>query len=683
MPERKKMALSKNKIILFKGISITLIPLLLLFLLELTLRLFHYGHNLSVFVDYKGNRNYLVLNPDASKKYFTDDDMATTGNSEPFKKQKDANTLRIFVLGESTTIGYPFFHNGSFHRWLQYRLMHELPDKNLEIINLSLTAVNSYTVAGFAKEIVNYEPDAVFIYTGHNEYYGALGAGSTQHIGGNRNMVKLLLHLREFKIWQLLSNVYSSIQNLIHTDKRAGASRMRLMVGNQQIPYQSELYQKGVKQFTNNMTEVVKLFSQKHIPLYLSNLVSNQKSLKPFISVEPGSLKYPLFQKNYADGLNAFKANNLPVAEKYFTAADELFDTNALCNFYLGAVFYKKGDYTYAQKYFSKAKDLDALRFRAPDQFNNIITQLCKQYPGTHLVDTQTAFEKYTPQHIIGDELMVDHVHPNLMGYAIMADAFYKAMVNNHFITVDKARAMSFEQLLQNMPVTRVDSLAGMDRIKNLKKRWPYNDTTGTAINTTTDEEKLAADNVFNKVGWPETMDRLYNIYLNKHQLVNAKKVLEGLVLENPLDTALYEKTAMLSGEIKDYDSAVFYFEKAFNLSPSFDNARYLFVLCLKLDKPAEALPYIDYAISNNTSRFNLQAVKEYTQQIVHLKQVHEANPTALPILNRIAQTYYKMDNTDAAVKYAQEVLKTDNQNAGALQLLTQIKTRQLNNVRH
>lgn len=668
---------------LFKGISILLVPLLVLFLLEIILRLVHYGHNLNLFVDYKSNSNYLVFNPDASKMYFTDQDIATTGNSEPFKKQKDANTLRIFVLGESTTIGYPFFHNGSFHRWLQYRLMHELPDKKLEIINLSLTAVNSYTVAGFAKEVVNYEPDAVFIYTGHNEYYGALGVGSTQNIGSNLRTVKMVLYLRQFKIWQLLTNVYSSIHKAFGTHERLGASRMQLMVGNQEIPYQSDLYQKGLKQFTANMDEVVSLFSKKQIPLYLSNLVSNQKDLKPFISLEPGSLKYPLFQKNYAAGLNAFNANNLPVAEKYFSAANELFDGHALCNFYLGAVFDKEGDIERARQFFSKAKDLDGLRFRAPDQFNQIITELCRKYPGIHLVDTKAAFEAYTTDHIIGNELLVDHVHPNLMGYALMADAFYRSIVSNHLITVDKTNAMDLKQLLQDMPVTRVDSLAGTDRIKNLKKRWPYNDTAGTAIDTTTAEEKLAAGNVFKNVSWPQTMGKLFDVYFNNRQLVNAKKVLETLVLDNPMDTALYERIAMLSGEIKDYNDAVFYFKKAFDLSPSFDKARYLFVLCLKLDRPTDALPYIDYAISNNTSRFNLQAVKDYTQQIIHLKEAYVASPMAVPILNRIAQTYYKMDNTDGAYKYAEEVLKADSKNSEALLLLAQIKTKQINNGRH
>jgi len=141
---------SKKRIMLFKGISIILVPFIIICLIEFGLRLFHYGNNLNLFIDYNADKDYLVFNPDASKRYFTDESFATTGNHELFKKKKDKNTIRIFVLGESTTIGYPYFHNGSFHRWLQYRLEHNFPDKNFEIINLSLTAVNSYTVLGFA-----------------------------------------------------------------------------------------------------------------------------------------------------------------------------------------------------------------------------------------------------------------------------------------------------------------------------------------------------------------------------------------------------------------------------------------------------------------------------------------------------------------------------------------------------
>jgi hypothetical protein len=131
-----------GKIILFKAIGI-LLPFVFLLLVELLLRVGGYGDNLDLFIDYPQDDRFLVFNPRASARYFIDPDLATMGNAELFKKKKDPNTLRIFVLGESTTIGYPYFHNASFHRLLQYRLMNTFPGKQLEIINLALTAVNS------------------------------------------------------------------------------------------------------------------------------------------------------------------------------------------------------------------------------------------------------------------------------------------------------------------------------------------------------------------------------------------------------------------------------------------------------------------------------------------------------------------------------------------------------------
>ena len=220
------MKVNGKRLWIFRLIAL-LIPFLFLFLLEVILRLCNYGYDYSLFKTDETNKDYYVMNPDASKKYFQNQTIATTGNQEKFKKIKDSNTLRIFVLGESTTIGYPYFHNGSFHRFLLYRLMHEVPDKNFEIINVSLTAVNSYTILGFAKQVANYQPDAVLIYTGHNEFYGALGVGSTQQLGGNRFLVNSVLFLRDFKITQLLNNIYTSIASLFSKQKKITLFRVR------------------------------------------------------------------------------------------------------------------------------------------------------------------------------------------------------------------------------------------------------------------------------------------------------------------------------------------------------------------------------------------------------------------------------------------------------------------------
>ncbi|HKB43457.1 MAG TPA: hypothetical protein VKC90_03675, partial [Chitinophagaceae bacterium] len=336
---------SKKRIILFKGISIILVPLLILFLLESFLRIFNYGNNLSLFIEYKGDKDYLVFNPDASKKFFTEQQIATKGNNEIFKKKKDNNTLRIFVLGESTTIGYPYFHSGSFHRWLQYRLTHTYPDKNFEIINLSLTAVNSYTVLSFAKEVVNYEPDAVLVYAGHNEFYGALGAASTQNLGSNTPIINFILSLRNLRLAQLIINFYADTKNAFgNTGLKSGGDRMRLMVAKQEIPYHSDLYEKGVTQFRDNMDEIMNLFSKRHIPLFVSNLVSNEKDLKPFISFVADSIKFPGFKTAFNTGLKAFENNDLNSAYAWLKKADDIYSSSALCDYYLGQLTYKQGD---------------------------------------------------------------------------------------------------------------------------------------------------------------------------------------------------------------------------------------------------------------------------------------------------------------------------------------------------
>src|SRR5258708_5877656 len=223
--------LPRKRIWLFRVIAL-LIPFVLLFLLEMALRLFHYGYDTSLFIESPDNAAYWVMNPGASKKYFTDQLNATTGNREPFRKGKEAGVFRIFVLGESTTIGYPYFHNGSFHRWLLYRLMFDFPDKKIEMINVSLTAVNSYTVLGFSKEVVNYQPDAVLIYTGHNEYYGALGVGSTNRMGGSPRLVNFLLRLREYKVVQLMTRVIGGGSPLFFSRKTTtGETPHELIVG--------------------------------------------------------------------------------------------------------------------------------------------------------------------------------------------------------------------------------------------------------------------------------------------------------------------------------------------------------------------------------------------------------------------------------------------------------------------
>ena len=664
--------LSRGKVLLFKltGIFFSFIILLLL---ELSVRIFKYGSNLNLFIEYPNNKEYLVFNSNASKKYFTNKAFATEGNVELFKKKKDEGTLRIFVLGESTTIGYPYFHNGSFHRWLQYRLMHNWPDQKFEIINLSLTAVNSYTVLGFAKELVNYKPDAILIYVGHNEYYGSLGVACTDKIGGNPFLVNLILNLRELRLTQLITNLYEKIAGARMTG--SGGTRMKMMVADEQIPYNSKLFIRGINQFKYNIDKTLSLFNECKIPVFISNLVSNEKDFKPFVTIAIDSVQFPGFEKNLKPGLKAFENNDFPLASQLLQKAYKISDANALCNFYLGKLTWKEGDFKKAKEYFVRAKNLDGLRFRAPEQLNEIIIQLCNKYPYAHLVDTKAEFENWSDDHIIGNELILEHVHPNFTGYALMSDAFYETMKKENFFSATKEKDLTFKRLLQDMPVPKVDSLAGVYRISNLKRNWPLSEVLQRdSIIISTEVEKLAWDLAIKKISWKDAINILYDYDLKNQKLSEARKIMEALVLEHPENVSYDEKAAMLSSKSKDYERAIFYYKRAFNLSASFDNAINLSLNYLKLDRPVEAIPYIEFSIKNNTSSLNLLTLKSATEEVIQLKNANSNDSTNVSVLNKVARAYIKMDNTVGALIYIRKTLTLDNKNIEALSMLAQIK---------
>lgn len=665
----------KKRMLVIRIISI-LFPFLIIAGVEAGLRLFNYGHSLQLFITAPQNHDYYQLNPAASLKYFSNADIATKGNSELFKKEKDAGTLRIFVLGESTTIGYPYFHNGSFHRWLQFRLMHTNPGQRLEIINLSLTGVNSYTVAGFAKELVPYKPDAVLIYTGHNEYYGCLGTGSTDKVAGNPFLVRLVLKLRELRITQLMANTLHKVSSLTPPGTEGGGkTRMEMMVAEQQIPFGSAMYERGIAQFTANMDNTLRMLDQANVPVFISNLISAEKDLFPFISIAPDSTKYPGFGPAYRQGEQAIAKGDSTAAMQYFLAAENGYRAHAGCNYYLGALLLQKGDSSAAKTYYDKARDLDALRFRAPSKLNKVLLDLCSKYKNAHLVDANAAFEAASPGHIIGNNLVLEHVHPNLSGYALLSDVFYNTMKKQGLFKAPNDSAMTFAQLQQAMPITVIDSLSGAYKIAHLKRSWPFNAThvyDTTLISST--EEQLAYEVAFRKTSWEAALQQLYSSYNQNGNFARAATIVAAWVQEHPTEAAYYEEAGNYNGKLDNTEEAIFYFKKAFAMSPTFEVARTLFVLYLKQDNAGNALPYLNYAIDHNERRLNLLPVKDCLLRILQLQTVVAREPANITVLNQIAGLYLRMGNKDGAEIYVEKVLQASPGNRDALNMQSQLK---------
>jgi len=521
-----------KKLLLFKILS-ALSPFIFLLILELILRIFNYGVDTSLFVKYPPDERFMVMNYYASNKFFPDTVSATKGNQELFAINKAPNTFRIFVLGESTTIGYPFRPNGSFHRWLQYRLMQMYPDKNFEVINLSLTAVNSYTVLDFGKQLAQYQPDAVMIYTGHNEYYGALGIGSTTSVGSNRFLLHTLVKLRTLKTVQLLNNIIGKVATIFKSSQPKGdpKSLMEVMAARQHIAYGSADYKAGIDQFNRNMTELCSTLDNEKIPTFLSNVVSNEKDLPPFISngSGPGSANW------------------------YYDA---------------GQTAYQKADYPTAKQDFDKARELDQLCFRAPEAINTCIKKIAGQYPYVHLVDAQQLFEQNSPHGILGSETIMEHVHPTLFGYALLSEAFYRALQQQQLIKDKPARDINFDELRKEMPITRMDSLMGTYQTMMLKTGWPFNQPISKDFKVENSiEGTLATKVALGNILWASAMGQLFRYDQAHNNTAQAAQIAEAMVLQYPQSFDFYKYAASLNDTLKNYSKAAFYSKKLAMLS--------------------------------------------------------------------------------------------------------------------
>ncbi len=639
----KNRPVSRWRVRWFKAIAI-LLPVLLLAAVELLLRLFGYGHDTSLFIRDPDKPGFWVMNQYASERYFSDTVNETKGSIEPFAVEKPAHTFRIFVLGESTTAGYPYFHNGSFHRWLQFRLMHDYPDMHLEIINVSLTAVNSYTVLDFGKQVLHYQPDAVLVYTGHNEYYGALGIGSTSHIANSRWLVQRMLQLRRLRLVQWMGHVLSGFGRAGRgVDERENL--MQRMAADQRIEYGSTAFNAGVEQFRDNMDELCRVMQGAGVPVFLSTLVSNERGQRPFVG-------------DAAGGVGSAAAGDVSAS------ADR--------QFALGESAYGTGDFAGAKRHFFQAKELDGLRFRAPDTMNRIIVGLTKKYSGVHLVDAKRLFEQYSPHGILGGETLLEHVHPNLFGYALLSEAFYRAMQGARVIetrgTPDVAGGadgaggvagsavaggMSFAELLQKMPVTAVDSLNGAYTIMMLKTRWPFNEPIppdfkrGNSIS-----EQLAGAIAVKRITWMDAMNELYQLSVRAKDKATALKAVGAVMLENP-SVSLYKLYAgRLSFEMGDDSEAIFYFRQAYDLDPSFANTQTLYLAYLKMDQPEKAMDYIDTALAMQPANQLLPTLKSLTGQIIQLKRQLATAPGDDAISRVIALDYHHAGADEAAGKY-------------------------------
>jgi tetratricopeptide (TPR) repeat protein len=600
MAKDNKNPIDAKKKVIF-SILLILIPVLFLLLVEGLLRIFNYGDNYRLFREHElYGKTYRMCNPDYGKKYFCFLPY-TSPYPDLFLKDKPKNCFRIFVLGSSTVYGFPYEAGTRFSRILQERLQDTYTEKRIEVVNIAITAINSYTFQDIIDEIFPEKPDAILIYAGHNEFYGGMGIGSKDAFGQVRWLKLLHLKLMDFKTYQLIRSVIFGIKKAISrpgTQEFAEtATLMERSAANRAIEYNSKIYRLTQACFEKNMGTVLKKAQRKKIPVFFSEVICNVRDLAPFASLRNG--KYP--------------------------PADKIFDR---------AVQYNNGGmFDSARVSYYYAKDLDGIRFRASEDINTIIQKLAGEY-GSYFVPMKEIFEDNSPNGLIGNELLTEHVHPNIDGYFLMADAFYTSVLKSSLIGMpDSANIKKPDWYRVHWGFTSLDSLAADILIKKLKGGWPFQPDTVVNTFIRNYQPKSLIDSLayqavrYDDISMESAHKTLAKYYVIHNLPDKAVDEYRSIIKSEPFKLINYIEAGDILFDSKKYEDAITTYKQA-----------------LKLTRDNYALSRIGetYALMSN-----------YGPAIPYLEEVHAKLPEfrKRTVVSYLYDAYKNVGKTEAANK--------------------------------
>jgi tetratricopeptide (TPR) repeat protein len=594
---------SKKKTPRWFYLVIVLLPIIIVLLLELSLRLINYGLTFEQWIPAGEGR--LTLNPEIAFRYFYNTDRVPSANNNYFDEVKKENSYRVFVMGGSSAAGFPYSPNGAFSRYIRKRLELLYPERYIEVVNIAMSAINSYALRDMLPGVLEKQPDLIIVYAGHNEYYGALGVGSVETLGDTRFLVNTVIWLNRFKTFELLREVVNSVSGLFSSPVKSDGTLMARMSQRQLIPFNSEKYFAGINQFEGNLRDILEMAEDNNVPVILGRLVSNLKDQKPFESSYNG--KFP------------------PADEIFKLAHDEL----------------KSGRLHKADSLFRLAKDLDPLRWRAPEKINQIIKSLGNEfsYP---VVELDSVFNAESVSGVVGDDLITDHLHPNLRGFQIIGREIFNEGIESGIFPQNYKKEFSIEAqdsiTLSRYEFTKLDSTIALYQIIILKSDWPY------TKEKKSNEEKLKllkmqsySDTLAYLVGKGDLSWEAAHLKLAQSKLMNGElesflKEISAATDEYPFDPYPYEFAAQLLVNLKKFNEAYYYLKKLNELKSDAYSTKWLGIIDLLNNKVDSAIGYLSKSIN-----FNALDPQVY-YNLAGAYSIKKDYQTALQMINRCLQ---------------------------------------------
>jgi len=349
-------------------------------------------------------------------------------------------------------------------------------------------------------------------------------------------MTRAFLSARDLRLFQLMARAYARWQPEAGAlTPPPGDSLMARVAGERSIPLNSETYRRGVQQFESNLGRLLATYRAAGVPVFIGTLVSNERDQAP-LAILAGA---------EGDAVGAAK-----------TAYNAAQDAEAA------------GQHAAAREGYAWARDLDPLRFRAPATFNDVVRRVAEAQ-GATVVDVRVAFASASEHGLVGERLLLEHVHPNLDGYFLLADAFNDALLASNLLPAPDA-PLSDEDARAGMPVSDIDRHLGDYKVMRIKAGWPFASSYQPPVlpPPTTEGARLAQELYRERLSWPEAQEALRRHYQASGDARGHAHVTAILADAFPFAGSLQFETAVALIELGRQREAVRYSRRAVGLEP-------------------------------------------------------------------------------------------------------------------
>lgn len=419
-------------------IAAMLLGLLPFLLGEAALRVFNWrplAAKSDPFVEFHSVRPLFVRSEDGERMEIASERLEFF-RPESFTVAKSADEFRIFCLGGSTVQGRPYAIETSFTTWLELSLRAADETKDWQVINCGGVSYASYRLAPILEEVLDYEPDLILIYTGHNEFledrsYSAVKNTPTL-------LAKTYSGLSQLRTVQFIQQAMGFDQNqpTETSDREVLATEVDALLdyeGGLADYHRDDAWRESVvAHFEINLRRMIEQAGAAKVPLLLVDPPVNLKDCPPFKVADNDALSDADLEacEELIEQARIAASDDPNAAIDLYREAIELNDRNAALRYEFGQHCVSVGQFDEADLQLVAAKEEDICPLRIVEPIRSVLRNAASE-SNIPLLELRNKFEQLSEGEIPGDNLFVDHVHPTIRGHQIIAEEITEAMQGN------------------------------------------------------------------------------------------------------------------------------------------------------------------------------------------------------------------------------------------------------------